>query len=228
LFVTFARKSRFPTLKDRYSYKFGRALPDPTLKPEHAGNWSLGYSRALASRTVAQVELFRSDVRDAIQNIIFPSPLCAAMRGFCMQAVNIGKEVRQGAELTIRSTPLERLTLDANYDFLNRAFVAGPSSAFPMGTPKHKAIGTATLRLSHRILLLASARYESGTVGTSDSNIPVPASKFASMDLGGIVPVRNGFSIQAGIKNLFDRNYYYMEGFPEEGRNWFMNLRYRF
>jgi iron complex outermembrane receptor protein len=228
LFVSFAGKSRFPTLKDRYSYKFGRALPDPMLKPEHAGNWSLGYSRALASRTVAQVELFRSDVRDAIENIIFPSPLCAAMKGFCMQAVNIGKEVRQGAEFTIRSTPLERLTLDANYGFLNRAFVAGPSSAFPMGTPKHKAIGTATLRLSHRILILASARYESGTVGTSDSNIPVPASKFASMDLGGILPIRAGFSIQAGIKNLFDRNYYYMEGFPEEGRNWFMNLRYRF
>jgi iron complex outermembrane receptor protein len=228
LFATFAGKSRFPTLKDRYSYKFGRALPDPLLKPEHAINWTLGYSWRFALRTVAEVELFRSDVRDAIENIIFPSPLCTAMRGFCMQAVNIGREVRQGAEFTIRSTPVARLTLDANYGFLNRAFVAGPSSAFPMGTPKHKAIGTATLRLSHQVMLLASARYESGTVGTSDSNIPVPASKFGTVDLGGIVPVRSGLSIQAGIKNLFDRNYYYMEGFPEEGRNWYMKMRYRF
>jgi outer membrane receptor for ferrienterochelin and colicin len=78
------------------SYKLGRALPDPLLNPEHAANWSLGYSRVFASRTVAQVELFRSDVRDAIENIIFPSPLRAARKGFCMQAVNIGKEVRQG------------------------------------------------------------------------------------------------------------------------------------
>jgi hypothetical protein len=186
LFATFAEKSRFPTLKDRYSFKFGRALPDPALKPEHAGNWSLGYSRAFVSRTVAQVELFRSDVRDAIENIIFPSPLCTAMKGFCMQAANIGKEVRQGAEFSIRSTPIARLTLDANYGFLNRAFSAGPPAAFPMGTPKHKSIGTAALRLSHQVLVVASARYESGRVGTSDSNVPVPATKFATLDLGAI------------------------------------------
>jgi iron complex outermembrane receptor protein len=30
------------------------------------------------------------------------------------------------------------------------------------------------------------------------------------------------------VRNLFDRNYYYTAGFPEEGRNWFLNLRYRF
>jgi iron complex outermembrane receptor protein len=228
LFASFAGKSRFPTLKDRYSYKFGRALPDPLLRPEHAGNWSLGYSRVFALGTVVQAELFHSDVRDAIENVIFPSSLCAAMRGFCMQAVNIGKEVREGADFTLRSTPLRRLTIDANYEFLNRAFRSGPASAFPMGTPKHKAVGTATLRLFHQALLLASTRYESGTIGTSDSNVPVPASKFATVDLGATVPVRAGFSIASGVKNIFDRNYYYMEGFPEEGRNWYVRLRYRF
>jgi iron complex outermembrane receptor protein len=34
--------------------------------------------------------------------------------------------------------------------------------------------------------------------------------------------------MQAGVKNLFDRNYYYWEGFPEEGRNWYLTLRYTF
>jgi iron complex outermembrane receptor protein len=228
LFATFAGKSRFPTLKDRYSYKFGRALPNPLLKPEHAENWNFGYSRVLALRTVVQAELFRSDVRDAIENLIFPSPLCTAMKGFCMQAVNIGKEIREGADLAVRSTPFTRLTLDANYEYLNRAFVAGAASAFPMGTPRHKAVGTATVRAFRQALLLASARYVSGIVGTSDSNIPVPASKFATLDLGAMVPLRAGLSVQAGIKNVFDRNYDYMEGFPEEGRNWYLNLRYRF
>ena len=35
-------------------------------------------------------------------------------------------------------------------------------------------------------------------------------------------------SLQAGVKNLLDRNYYYTAGYPEEGRNWFFNLRYHF
>jgi iron complex outermembrane receptor protein len=30
------------------------------------------------------------------------------------------------------------------------------------------------------------------------------------------------------VKNLFDRNYYFNAGYPEEGRNWYFNLRYRF
>jgi iron complex outermembrane receptor protein len=34
LFVTFAEKSRFPTLKDRYSYKAVKAVPNPALRPE--------------------------------------------------------------------------------------------------------------------------------------------------------------------------------------------------
>jgi hypothetical protein len=35
-------------------------------------------------------------------------------------------------------------------------------------------------------------------------------------------------TLQAGVKNLFDRDYYYTSGYPEAGRNWFFNLRYRF
>jgi outer membrane cobalamin receptor len=61
LFVAFVHKSRFPTIKDRYSCKAGRAVPNPTLDPERARTWTAGYSRTIASKTVAQVDLFRSD-----------------------------------------------------------------------------------------------------------------------------------------------------------------------
>jgi iron complex outermembrane recepter protein len=35
-------------------------------------------------------------------------------------------------------------------------------------------------------------------------------------------------NVQVGVKNIFDRFYYYQEGFPEPGRNWYCNVRYRF
>ena len=66
------------------------------------------------------------------------------------------------------------------------------------------------------------------SLAPSDNNIPIPASKFATMDLGATVPIRAGVSVATGVKNIFDRNYDYMEGFPEAGRNWYLNLRYRF
>jgi iron complex outermembrane recepter protein len=233
-FFTFAQKSHFPTLKDRYSYKNGKAVPNPTILPEHARNWSLGYSQVFARSTVMQIDLFRSDIYDAIQNATivaeFTNQCPQLVPGFCQKSVNIGKEVHQGIEFTIHSTPLSRLTLDANYSFLNRT-MSGPVDmikVFPTGSPRHRTVGTATIQLPHKAIFLASARYESGTITTNDSGLVVPASKFATADLGLVLPITAGLTLQTGVKNLFDRNFYYQEGFPEPGRNWNLTMRYRF
>ena len=202
-------------------------MPNPALQPEHARNYNLGYSHVFARRTVVQADLFRSNVRDAVENLTFPSPLCSTGKGYCSKSINVGKEVHEGVEFIVRSTPLERLTLDANYSYLSRSITDAPG-VFPTGTPKHKAVGAATWRLPRKALAIGTLRYESGTLAGADNGVPIPASRFAVVDLGLILPVRAGLSLQAGVKNLFDRNYYYQEGFPEEGRNWTANVRYRF
>ena len=68
----------------------------------------------------------------------------------CRKAVNIAKELHQGVEVTVRSNPLRRLTLDANYTFLQRT-IDGPANmvgVYPTGTPKHKTYATAGLQTS--------------------------------------------------------------------------------
>jgi iron complex outermembrane receptor protein len=81
---------------------------------------------------------------------------------------------------------------------------------------------------------MASARYEGGitlqdTAYASTSPLYLPrAESYGTMDLGVVAPVAHGWIAQAGVKNLFDRNYYYTAGYPEAGRNWYLNLRYRF
>src|SRR6185295_14084701 len=181
---------------------------------------------------VAQFEFFHSDVADEIENIFFLSPLCAGAgaggggggggggrggAGSCQQAVNVGSETHAGLNVTVRSTSVPRATLDANYSYLHRE-ISGTPGVFPTGTPTHKSVGTATVRLAQNIVALVSARYQSGIVAMSDNGLPLPAAEFITTDVGGTVTLR-GVSVQAGIKNLFDRNYYYWEGFPETGRN---------
>jgi iron complex outermembrane receptor protein len=144
-----------------------------------------------------------------------------------MQAVNVGRETHQGLNVTLRSAPTQRMTLDANYTYLNRN-ISGTPGVFPMGTPKHKTIGSVTIRLIGGVTGVLSARYESGIVAMSDNGLPLPVAKFATVDVGGTVPIRKSITVQAGVRNLFDRNYYYWEGFPEEGRNWYATLRYSF
>jgi iron complex outermembrane receptor protein len=48
------------------------------------------------------------------------------------------------------------------------------------------------------------------------------------VDIGIIAPPARGVSLQAGLKNLLGRNYFYTPGYPEEGRKWYVNLRDRF
>lgn len=51
---------------------------------------------------------------------------------------------------------------------------------------------------------------------------------YATADLIGEAPIRKGIKIQAGVKSLFDRNYYYTADYHQVGRNWFFSLRYQY
>ena len=39
---------------------------------------------------------------------------------------------------------------------------------------------------------------------------------------------KNGIRLETGINNIFDRNYALSEGYPEAGRNYYINLYYQF
>jgi iron complex outermembrane receptor protein len=255
LFFTFADRGRFPMLKDTYSASMGAGLPNPDLKPEHSRNWNAGYSHVLAAKTLVQVVLFRSDLRDAIESVYVTDPggtsaataYCpnSKITGFCSEMANLGKEVHEGVEFEVRSAPLSRLNVSASYSYLNRNIAYEYSSLASVSQvntsvitlptlPKNKLIGTATLRLPRQVMLMASARYEGGitlqdTTYSSSSPLYLPyAESYGTVDLGVVAPVCYGLTAQLGVRNLLDRNYYYTAGYPEAGRNWYLNLRYRF
>jgi iron complex outermembrane receptor protein len=254
-FTTFADRARFPMLKDIYSAGLGAGLPNPNLLPEHSFNWNVGYRQLIGSKTTAQLVLFRSDLHNAIESVYVTDPggaspataFCPNSKviGYCSEMANIGKEVHQGFEVEVRSTPMPRLILNASYSFLNRDihydFTSLPnvsavntSITILPTLPRNKFIGNISFRFPHQILAILNERYESGltlqdTSYSSTSPFFLPYSEsYATTDLYAVVPVRSGITVQAGIKNLLDRNYYYTAGYPEEGRNWFMNLRYKF
>jgi iron complex outermembrane recepter protein len=249
LFATFSDRGRFPLLKDSYSYSLGKGIPNPDLKPEHDTSLNFGYSHAFPGKTVAQIEYFYNRLRDAIQAVYVkdPASLCTntgALAGYCSQNVNIAKETHQGIEFSIRSTPVSRLTLDASYSYLNRTMVYDFGKVVDVSQvltslqilptyPKNKVNFNAALRLPHEILAIGNFRYEGGiilqdtTYRTAPGNLAF-ASSYGTVDIGTVLPVYAGFSLQAGVRNLFDRNYYYTAGYPEMGRNWYFNARYKF
>jgi iron complex outermembrane recepter protein len=248
-FVTFADRGRFPILKESYSYRLGSGIPNPDLLPEQSTNWDIGYSRAFGARIVAQLDYFHQRLRNAIESVYVQDPggFCnntGSLTGYCSQNLNIGKEVHQGFEANLRSTPVACLTLDVNYSYINRTLeydFSGNTDVSQVNTAiqvlptlaRNKLLANATLQLPHGVLALAGVRYEGGitlqdtTYRSAPGNVPYGAA-YGTMDLGAVIPVRASFSFQAGVMNVFDRDYYYTAGYPEAGRNWYLNLRYRF
>jgi iron complex outermembrane recepter protein len=251
-FITFADRGRFPLMMESYSSRFNRALPNPDLKPEHSRNLTAGYSHYLARNTYGQVEYFRNSLRDAINSvyIIDRDGLCpgntGAFTGLCSMNVNIANETHEGFELSLRSTPIPRLTIDANYSYLNRGisydFVSmtdvdqGATSVSLLPTlPRNKVTFNIIGELPRNILAIASLRHEGGLTlqDSTYTNLTLPEARpwgafHSIIDLSTVIPVHQGMSLQLGVKNLFDKDYYYAAGYPESGRNWFLNGRYRF
>ncbi len=121
LHFTFARKTRLPTIKDRYSYRMGQGIPNPDLREERANNWEVGASRLLGRRTFLEANLFRSDVSNSTQRF-FVQPNVFQLR-------NLGGARFLGAEFAMRTSLTRALHLQGRY-FQNDGGRYGRASDF--------------------------------------------------------------------------------------------------
>ena len=216
---TFARKTRLPTIKDRYSYRLGQAIPNPDLLEERSNNWELGYSHLLGRATLLDAALFLNQLSNSTERF-YVEPNIYQLR-------NLGKARYMGGEFSVRGNPTRNLFWTANYTYLSRKNTTDPS-LLQIGTPRHKIYTAATYQLPARVRLLADLLYESSRFYQNDSGSYGRAGAYAAVSLGGSAQVTRNVELQAGIRNLFNRNYFLVEGYPEVGRNLYVNLGFRF
>jgi iron complex outermembrane receptor protein len=100
-------------------------------------------------------------------------------------------------------------------------------SVIMLDTPRHKIYGSATYTFN-RLTLLADLSYEGGRWNANDAGRVLRAPSFANLGIGGSYRFFKQAELQAGIGNLLDRNYFLVQGYPEIGRNGYLNFRYRF
>lgn len=215
--LTVARKSRFATIKDRYSTRFGTVIPSPDLKSERATHYELGYSGSLAPLWRLDAAVFISHVDDSIQQVTVPAQAnCAAP---CGQFQNIAKARNQGFELGVNGD-LGDWELAASYTWLERENRSNPE-LHPTDTPRHNLFGSASWNLGawrHTgSVEAASRRYN-----TSDGN--QMAAGYAIYNLKTGYRFSNDVLVEAGVRNLFDRLYEHSEGYPEIGRHYFVQF----
>ena len=213
--ATVSQKTRFATIKDRYSYRMGTAIPNPNLKPEKAVNYELNYTAGLFNKVTFQTALFYSKLSDAILNVSNVQPGKSQMQNF-------GEAEYLGVEAQINYEILSNLSLNFNYTYIERNNITNPNIHFT-DVPNTKVMGTLEYKPIKILRLIANSEFNSSRFSTS-YGVRVPDYTLLNFYASG--KIAKNFSIDAGINNIFDKNYCLVEGYPEEGRNFFVTLRF--
>ena len=217
-----SRKTRFPTIKERFSGGLGTAVPNPGLDPETATHYEIGYQQK-GSNWNAKAALFQSKIHDAIQSITVAPTACSSAP--CTQLQNIGEQRNRGVEISLDVSPLDALQLSAQVNIVDIDNLTTPSVR-STGTPEYKYLVAGDWQFLQQWRLRLDAQHESKRYSNSTGTRVAGAFTLANAFVR-FTPVE-ALGVEIGVRNLTDELYAYEEGFYEAGRTWLGQLDYRF
>ena len=220
--ATVACKTRLPTIKDKYSYRLGSAIPNPALKPEKAINYEIGYRNLLWDRISLSAAVFYSHISDFILQETVTDPDDPTIT--TGQNQNVGKVEQYGFEVGLSGALTDALEAGINYTFLERDNRSNDNEL--TNTPNHKLFTYLRYDPLPWLSLQADMNYYSNSYSSTDG-VRI-AGEFAVVNTKVTFELLPDLNLEAGINNLFDTDYAYDEGYPEAGINYFANVSYRF
>ncbi|WP_043753943.1 TonB-dependent receptor plug domain-containing protein [Imhoffiella purpurea] len=216
IYGTIAGKTRFPTLKDRYSLRLGNAVPNPDLEAEQSINYEIGYQGTPWGRVHLETAVFLSDVTDLIQQV-------DNVEDDKYQMQNVGEVRVTGWELSASAPIGTHWEVGGNLTLLDRENRSDPDTKLT-GVPDRKITAHLLFRPIERLEALLFVEHE-GPRWESDS-VELDAYTTANLKLS-YRPV-DDLVLEARLDNLADADYELADGYPSAGRMWFINARYEF
>ena len=172
-------RTRFPTLFERYSTRFGSRAANPNLDPERATNYELGASDIFGDVKISGA-VFYSDIQDSIQNVFFAANGNTSIVGINADGESYGLElsadwdvtrtlrvggnytyIERGFDYLSASLGITPFTGIANAAALTQAAIASTAAYQPEGTPAHKAFLYASWQATHQLTLTPSVELAS-------------------------------------------------------------------
>jgi len=218
-------RSRFPNNFERFSTRFGTAIPNPDLSPERATHFELNWQAAPVDGAQVSAAIFYTDVHDMIQTVVVTAPNTT-------QSQNVGDGHNYGAELAGDYRLSRALRVGANYSYLHREIKdAAEPNLEPTGAPNHlgflwldwQALASVTVQPS---IELAGNLWSD--VNGSSTLAYVRTGRYALTNLQVTWQPVPKVEAVLGASNLFDRNFELAPGFPEPGRAFFTKVRVSF
>ncbi len=219
LSVNLSRKNRFPTMKDRYSYRLGQSIPNPDLTSEASWNVDLNYAFIPGSNLQIKTSIFYSHLQDAIQALYGVDPENSAV----YQYQNTGTARFYGWEADLTWQPLKALNTAIQYTLTRRENLSNPDLLFT-DVPIHKIYGMVDYTLFSHLFLQVGGLYNSPRISTSSGQYETES--FVSFDFKAAYTILEVLTFEASVSNLLDADYSYLEGYLAPGRQIRMRFRY--
>jgi iron complex outermembrane recepter protein len=216
--VGISYKTRFPTMKDRYSQSFGKSIPNPDLKSENALNYTLDYStKMLDEKLNFDLGFYYSYLKDAILSVYGVDSGDASI----YQLQNTGKAKYYGFDLAANYQILKPLELQANYSYVRRKNISNPDNHFT-DVPDHSFRADLVYTFVNKSYV--DLNFEAYTNRyTSSAGAKVDGFGLINVK-GGCFVYKNLVRLEAGGNNIFDKNYQVYEGYPMPGRNGYVSV----
>lgn len=221
-------RTRFPTLKDRFSARFGAAVPNPSLKAERATNYEVGWSDLVTADLKLSAALFYNDIDDMIDGVYLGIYNDDGKE--LAQNRNIGKAHYKGIELTSEWQALENLSIGGNYTFMHGNIDSNTYDEIKVtNRPEHKAFIYAKWLPTEKLTIVPSIEYNSSRYNQGAFQKEYKKSDgFVLGNISAEYAFNANASLSAGVRNITDENYELDSGFPEAGRTFFLSGRYTF
>jgi iron complex outermembrane receptor protein len=220
LHASLSRKTRFPTMKDRYSFRLGRSIPNPELRSEASWNVDLGYTFTPGTVFQFKTAVFYSRLSHTIQAVYGIDPENSAVYQF----QNTGNAEFYGWEADLAFNPLSGMQTGLQYTLMERLNLSNPELKFT-DVPRHKLLAFINYTLFSRLFLNLNGMYNSPRISSTNGLFQTVG--FFTMDFIASFDISGSLSLEASVSNLFDASYSYQEGYPAPGRQYFMGLRYK-
>ncbi|MDR0761436.1 MAG: TonB-dependent receptor [Campylobacteraceae bacterium] len=229
-----SKKNNIPSIRQRYSPENWQVVPNPALEAEEALNYEVGAEYIYNNSHVAKAAVFYAQTDNFIvleNGYDYGDPTANPPRqplGYIVQYKNAGEEKHTGFEASLNSYWNDMFSTTVSYTYIDTKIVDKGDLVNPYVTdvPKHNLYASAKFTVLNKVNILPTVRYESerySSFGTNEKN-----KGFTVADIRVIYRPIDDLEISAGVKNIFDKYYYYDIAYPQEGRGYYANVRYSF
>jgi iron complex outermembrane receptor protein len=214
--ISYADRSRFPTLFEMYSTRFGTFINNPTLRPERSHYTQIGIADTILDTRVV-VNAFVAKITNAITSVAI-SPTVS-------ESENVGSARHQGFEIELSRKILPTLDGGVNFSDLIRVELSG--GAIQTDTPGQKLFAYLDWHPLPQVSVVPNVDMESKRWLQNAVNnlIYYRGGSFTLVGLKASYQPTDPFTIELGVTNLLDRDYVIEDGYNGPGREYFLNLR---